>query len=84
MFRHLIFDPCYAYFLQIPRIGIIFINYLIRDNAKNARVIDTYVISLLFAFNFHFQAISRNKSRIKVANKKLDFSPIDTIGEITL
>lgn len=35
-------------------------------------------------FNFHFQAISRNKSRIKVANKKLDFSPIDTIGEITL
>lgn len=48
MFPHLIFDPCYAYFLQIPRIGIIFTNFLIRDNAKNARVIDTYVISLLF------------------------------------
>lgn len=47
MFRYLIFDPCYAYFLQIPRIGIIFTNYLIRDNAKNARVIDAYVISLL-------------------------------------
>lgn len=65
--------------------GIIFTNYLIRDNAKNARVIDIcYQFVIPQTFNFHFQAISRNKSRIKVANKKLDFSPIDTIGEITL
>lgn len=42
------------------------------------------VIVIRQTFNFHFRAISRNKSRIKVVRKKLDFSPIDTIGEITL
>lgn len=37
------------YKFHVSQSEIIFTNYLIRDNAKNARVIDTYVISLLFA-----------------------------------
>lgn len=38
---------------------------------KNVRVINAYIISFIRqTLNFHFQAISRNKWRIKVAKVK--------------